>query len=74
MADLEATEKPAGTRGPKRGFTKPTPYYPERVLKIIRLRQSGLTLQEVGGMFGITPAGVSHIVERWGNWAAEQKR
>jgi len=59
-------------RGPKPGVLKKTPYHPERVLKIIRLRNSGLTLQEVADTFGMTPAGVSHIVDRWGVWAKEQ--
>lgn len=62
------------TRGPKPGCVRETPYYPDRVLKIIKLRKGGLTLQEVAEMFGMTPAGVSHIVARWGNWAAEQKK
>jgi transcriptional regulator len=60
------------TRGPKPGVLRDAPYHPERVLKIVKLRQSGLTLAEVGEMFGITPAGVSHLVERWGTWAQEQ--
>jgi hypothetical protein len=68
MVDLVGQSK----RGPKPGYTKAAPYYPERVLKMIRLRKSGLTLQEVASMFNVTPAGVAHIIDRWGDWAEGQ--
>ncbi len=60
-------------RGPVKGSRRPEPYHPKRVLKMVRLRASGLTLQEVANVFDITPAGVLHIVERWGAWAKKQK-
>lgn len=62
------------TRGPQPGILRHEPYYPERVVKIIKLRRSGLTLAEVGNMFGITPAGVSHLCERWGTWFDAQEQ
>jgi hypothetical protein len=68
MANLMGQSK----RGPKPGTLKNAPYYPERVLKMIRLRKSGLTLQEVAKMFDVTPAGVAHIIVRWGDWAEGQ--
>lgn len=58
-------------RGPLPGQTKATPYYPERVLRIIDLHKKGKSLTEVANIIGITPAGVSHIVNRWGKWAEE---
>lgn len=70
MANL----KKSRNRGPQPGVLRETPYYPSRVLKIIRMRESGLKLQEIADVFGLTPAGVSHIVKRWGDWANNQQK
>ena len=61
-------------RGPKPGTLRKVPYFPERVMKVYKLRSSGLTLREVGDVLNMTPAGVSHVMERWGSWAAENMK
>lgn len=60
-------------RGPPPGVLRDAPYYPSRVLEIVRMRAGGMKLQEIASVFGMTPAGVSHICQRWGRWAETQK-
>lgn len=60
-------------RGPSPGVLRDSPYYPSRVLKIIKMRKSGEKLQKIADAFQLTPAGVSHLCKRWGEWAEEQQ-
>lgn len=69
---MDNLEKPR-RRGPKPGILRDEPYFPSRVLKIVKLRKSGLTLREIARLSDLTPAGVSHIINRWGTWAEGQE-
>jgi hypothetical protein len=62
-----------GKRGTPPGVLRDEPYFPDKVKKIVNLRDTGYKLQEIGEMFGMTSAGVLHIVTRWGDWARKQK-
>jgi hypothetical protein len=59
-------------RGPKPGILRDAPYFPDRVIAVIRMRKRGMTLREIGAEMQMTPAGVSHLINRWGQWAVEQ--
>jgi hypothetical protein len=69
MADIENTRR----RGPLPGILREEPLFPARVKKIIKMRQSGLTLREIARALDITPAGVNHIIKRWSVWAEGQE-
>ena len=60
-------------RGIPPGTTRDEPYYPARVRSIVKMRDSGKTLKEVGQHFSMTVAGVKHIVDRWGDWARNDR-
>ena len=60
-------------RGSPPGVVKQEPYYPDRVRKIVAMRDKGYTLKQVGEKFGITVAGAKHIIDRWGDWARNDR-
>jgi len=63
-----------GKRGTPPGILKKEPYFPEKIKKIVKLRDSGYKLNEIGAMFDMTSAGVLHLVTRWGDWARKQAK
>lgn len=65
--------KKKGRRGPLPGFKKDVPFAPERVLRMFKLRRSGMKLRAIAAEFGITPAGVAHNLGRWAEWEKAQK-
>ena len=73
MVSLMEQVKKKGRRGPQPGYTKTTPFHPERVLKMFEMRREGKTITQIGEAFGITPAGAAHNLQRWAEWAAAQK-
>lgn len=69
MISLEQKKK----RGLPPGILKEKPLFPEKILRIIKLRDEGMTLQKIGDEFNMTSAGVLHLYNRWVKWAREQQ-
>lgn len=69
MANLAEGWKPASHRGRQPGSESAEPRDPERVLKVVQLREGGKSFGEIGKEIGTTRQAPFLIYNRWRDWA-----
>lgn len=56
-------------RGVPPGILKEEPYFPDKVRKIVQMKDSGVRLVDIAKHFNMSSAGAQHLIKRWGKWA-----
>lgn len=49
-----------------------SPVKPEKVLEIFQLKREHMLHKDIAERIGVTPAAITHHVQRWAEWAAKQ--